>query len=333
MRPRLPGQQLLLRSIICVLIMGEAVLAQTSVDDLHTTPVSSAVVKQSPNSSLTSAVASFKSRVDLVMVPVSVTDGTNRIVVGLEKQNFEIYENKRLQSINTCSSEDAPLSVGIILDTSGSMQDKLAQARQAVYDFVVTANPDDEFFMITFSDSPVQAVNFGAPPAEIENQLLYLVPKGSTALLDALYLGITKMRSAKYSRRAILIVSDGGDNHSRYTEREVRRVAKEADVMIYAIGIYDRFFETEEERLGPTLLADLSDLTGGRDFVIESSSDLVDVANKIGIELRNQYVLSYTPKDTLRDGKWHKISVKLMPPKGLPALRAHAKEGYYAPIE
>src|ERR1700751_639825 len=119
------------------------------------------------------------------MVPVSVTDSTNRIVVGLEKQNFEICENKRLQSINTCSSEDAPLSVGIILDTSGSMQDKLAQARQAVYDFVMTANPDDEFFMITFSDSPVQAVNFGAPLAEIENQLLYLVPKGSTALLVA----------------------------------------------------------------------------------------------------------------------------------------------------
>jgi Ca-activated chloride channel family protein len=213
------------------------------------------------------------------------------------------------------------------------MQDKLAQASQAVYDFVTGANPDDEFFMITFSDGPVQVVDFDTPLEEIENQLLYLVPKGSTALLDALYLGLTKMQSAKYSRRAILIVSDGGDNHSRYTEREVRGIAKEADVMIYAIGIYDRFFETEEERLGPALLADLSGLTGGRDFVIESPSDLVDVANKIGIELRNLYVLSYTPKDTLRDGKWHKINVKLMPPKGLPALRAHAKEGYYAPIE
>jgi Ca-activated chloride channel family protein len=152
-------------------------------------------------------------------------------------------------------------------------------------------------------------------------------------LLDAIYLGVSKMRQAKYTKKSLLIISDGGDNHSRYTEGEIKSLVKEADVLVYAIGIYDKYFPTSEERLGPALLSDVAELTGGRSFTIDNPNDLADVATKIGIELRNQYVLGYRPKNPGHDGKWRKIKVKLIPPKGLPPLRVYAKTGYYAPTE
>jgi Ca-activated chloride channel family protein len=141
------------------------------------------------------------------------------------------------------------------------------------------------------------------------------------------------MRQARYGRKALLIISDGGDNHSRYTESEVKNLVKESDVQIYAIGIYDRYFPTEEERLGPELLSDISELTGGRAFSIDNPNDLAEVATKIGIALRSQYVLGYRPSNPAHDGKWHKVKVKLVPPKGLPPLRVYAKTGYYARSE
>src|SRR5437879_5437428 len=168
---------------------------------------------------------------------------------------------------------------------------------------------------------------------DIQGKLVYTVPKGRTALLDAIYLGVSKMRQAKYPKKALLIISDGGDNHSRYTEGEIKSLVKEADVMVYAIGIYDRYFASAEERLGPGLLSDVTELTGGRAFTIDNPNDLADVATKIGIELRNQYLLGYRPSKVVRDGKWRKIKVKLMPPKGLPPLRVYARTGYYAPAE
>src|SRR5438309_1138458 len=168
---------------------------------------------------------------------------------------------------------------------------------------------------------------------DIEGRLLYTVPKGRTALLDAIYLSLHKMSQARYEKKALLIISDGGDNHSRYTESEIKNLVKESDVQIYAIGLYDHYFPTEEERLGPQLLTDITELTGGRAFSIDNPNDLADVATKIGIELRNQYVLGYRPTKPGHDGKWRKIKVKLIPPKGLPPLRVYAKTGYYAPTE
>jgi len=216
---------------------------------------------------------------------------------------------------------------------SGSMADKIERAREAVVEFFKTANPDDEFFMIAFADRPEEVTDFTRSVGDIEGRLLYTVPKGRTAMLDAIYLGLNKMRQARYGRKALLIISDGGDNHSRYTESEIKSLIKESDVQIYAIGIYDHYFPTEEERLGPQLLGDITDLTGGRSFSIDNPNDLADVATKIGIELRNQYVLGYRPTNTAQDGKWHKLKVKLVPPKGLPPLRVYAKTGYYAHSE
>jgi Ca-activated chloride channel family protein len=269
-------------------------------------------------------------KVDLVLVPVTVTDPMNRLVTGLDKENFRVFEGKEEQDLKHFSSEDAPISLGVIFDMSGSMSSKIERAREAVTEFFRTANPQDEFFMIAFADKPEEISDFTQSVDDLQGKLVYTVPKGRTALLDAIYLGLSKMRQAKYPKKALLIISDGGDNHSRYTEGEIKSLVKEADVMVYSIGIYDHYFATEEERLGPALLSDVSELSGGRSFTIDNPNDLSDVATKIGIELRNQYVLGYRPRNPGHDGKWHKIKIKLLPPKGLPPLHVYAKTGYYA---
>jgi Ca-activated chloride channel family protein len=272
----------------------------------------------------------IKSKVNLVLVPVTVTDPMNRLVTGMDKENFEVFEGKDRQEVRHFSAEDAPISLGVIFDMSGSMASKIERAREAVIDFFKTANPQDEFFLVTFADRPQETSDFTQSVEDLQGKLVFTVPKGRTALLDAIYLGISKMRQAKYPKKALLIISDGGDNHSRYTEGEIKSLVKEADTMVYSIGIYDHYFASEEERLGPQLLNDVSELSGGRSFTIDNPNDLSDVATKIGIELRNQYVLGYRPSNPGHDGKWHKIRVKLLPPKGLPPLHVYAKTGYYA---
>ena len=257
----------------------------------------------------------IKVDVSLVLVSVSVVDPLNREVVGLDKENFEVLEGKEKQVIRHFSGEDAPISLGVIFDVSGSMADKIDRARDAVVEFFKTANPQDEFFMITFNDQPQGVVDFTQSVEDIAERLLNTAPKGRTALLDAIYLGLRKMNAAKYEKKALLIISDGGDNHSRYSESEIKNLVKESDVQIYSIGIYDHYFQTEEERLGPQLLSDISEITGGRALSIENPNDLTNVAAKIGIELRNQYLLGYRPTTSVRDGKWHKMRVKIIPPK------------------
>jgi Ca-activated chloride channel family protein len=311
--------------------------AQSLGDDVHINPRIDPA-PQPPSAPVVDAAFKthtkpFKKDVDLVLVPVTITDPMNRLVTGLDKENFSLLEGKEQQEIRHFSSEDAPVSLGVIFDLSGSMNSKIDRAREAVVEFFKTANPQDEFFLITFADKPEQLSDFTQSVDDIRGKLVYTVPKGRTALLDAIYLGVSKMRQAKYQKRALLIISDGGDNHSRYTESEIKSMVKEADVQIYAIGVYDRYFSTNEEKYGPVLLSDIADLTGGRAFTIDNPNDLADVATKIGIELRNQYVLGYRPKNPTHDGKWRKIKVKLSPPKGLPPLRVFAKTGYYAPSE
>jgi Ca-activated chloride channel homolog len=313
---------------------------QTDVNDVHVTPREVEKAPEPPKpellattTGLSAHVRPLKVDVDLVLVPVTITDPMNRLVTGLDKENFQLYEGNSSQEIRTFSSEDAPVSLGVIFDSSGSMSSKMDRAKDAVIEFFKTANPQDEFFMITFSDEPETVSDFTSSVDEIQNKLVFAVPRHRTALLDAIYMGVSKMRQAKYPKKALLIISDGGDNHSRYTEGEIKSLVKEADVMIYAIGIYDRYASAMEERLGPQLLSDITELTGGRAFTIDNPNDLGDVATKIGVELRNQYVLGYRPSKVVRDGKWRKIKVKLLPPKGLPPLRVYARTGYYAPQE
>ena len=329
-----------LRMVLFASTLAVPAVAQTTVNDVHIAPRevekarTAEVAKQSlvsPN--LDAHTRALKVAVDLVLVPVTITDPMNRLVTGLDRENFQLFEGSSKEEIKSFSSEDAPVSLGVIFDSSGSMSSKMDRAKDAVVEFFKTANPQDEFFMITFSDAPEVVSDFTSSVDEIQGKLVFTVPRKRTALLDAIYMGVSKMRQAKYAKKALLIISDGGDNHSRYTEGEIKALVKEADVMVYAIGIYDRYFPTEEERLGPALLGDIAELTGGRAFTVENPNDLADVATKIGVELRNQYVLGYRPTKVVRDGKWRKIKVKLLPPKGLPPLRVYARTGYYAPQE
>lgn len=275
----------------------------------------------------------FQVPVDLVLVPVTVTDDWNRIVTGLDKENFTVTEGNQTQEIRHFSNEDAPISLGVIFDMSGSMSDKIMKAKEAVIEFFKTANPQDEFFMITFNDRPELRADFTKSVEDVQGKLVYTIPQGSTALLDAIYLGINKMKDAHNPKKALLIISDGGDNHSRYTESEIKSMVKEADVQIYSIGIFSPAPYQPEEVAGPALLTDVSQVTGGRMFTINNPNELADVATKIGIELRNQYVLGYRPSNRTKDGHWRKIKIKLNPPKGLPHLNVYAKTGYYAPSQ
>jgi len=326
-------QRLLLCCAVALLATCRVAFAQTDEPEIHIPSRSTSDVSSRSDDLSTKAAKPLKANVELVLVPVTVTDPMNRSVLGLEKDNFHIYENKELQTVQYFSSEDAPVSVGVVLDSSGSMASKIDRAREAVLELLISANPNDEFFLVTFSDTPNEVMDFTNSVEDIQSKLPYAFPKGRTALLDALYLAITKMKRAKYSKKALLVISDGGDNHSRYTEHEVTDLVKEADVLVYAIGIYDHSFPTEEERLGPTLLTEVSEGTGGRCFTIDNPGELPETAGRIGAELRNQYVLGYRPNNAVHDGKWHKIKVKLVLPKGLPPLMTHAKQGYYRSAE
>jgi len=241
--------------------------AQVPIEDVHVTPRFEQPQAQNHQSAgdpaLNTHTKAIKVDVNLVLVTVSIVDPMNRQVTGLDKSNFDIFEGKERQAILHFSSEDAPISLGAVFDMSGSMADKIERAREAVVEFFKTANPQDEFFMIAFADKPEELTGFTQSVEEIEGKLLYTVPKGRTALLDAIYLGLNQMRKAKYEKKALLIISDGGDNHSRYTEAEIKNLVKESDVEIYAIGIYDHYFPTEEERLGPQLLTDITGLPAG----------------------------------------------------------------------
>ncbi len=271
--------------------------------------------------------------VDLVLVNVTVTDPFNRLVTGLEQENFRVFEDNTEQEVIHFTSEDVPISIGVIFDLSGSMSNKVDKARLAAVQFFKTANPQDEFFLVSFNDRAQLTSQFTNSVEELQTRLMYTSAHGRTALLDAIYLGLSQMRGARNAKRALLILSDGGDNHSRYNESDIKNFVKESDVQLYAMGIYDPlgFRRTPEELNGPSLLTELAELTGGRVFPVENLNDLPDVATKIGMELRNQYVLGYKPSNHQRDGHWRKIKLRLRPPKGLPPLNTYAKTGYYAP--
>ena len=312
-----------------VLFAIVALVMACAAQDVHIVPRSQPADKNSADI-LDTHTKAIRSNVDLVMVPVTVTDGMDRIVTGLEKENFAVYEDKRPQPISNVATDDAPVSVGIIFDMSGSMGDKFDRATEAVGRFLDTANPQDEFFLIAFSDKPVLLSRFTSDVSKVKASLLGLQPSGRTALLDSVYLGIATMKQAKYPRKALLIISDGGDNRSRYTESEIKSVVEEADTQLFSIGLFDAAPSTVEEQFGPELLGELTDVTGGRTFDVGNINDLADVAEKIGIELRNEYILTYKPDQKPHDGKWHKIMVKLHPPKGVPELHVVAKKGFYA---
>jgi Ca-activated chloride channel family protein len=276
----------------------------------------------------------IKVDVDLTLVNVTVTDPLDRLVTGLEKEHFRVFEDGVEQEVLSLSSEDVPVSIGLVFDMSGSMSDKVEKARQAAVQFMRTANPLDQFFLVSFNDRAELTSGFTSSVDELQNRMMFTASRGRTALLDAIYLGLSQMRGAHNGKRALLLISDGGDNHSRYNENDVKNYLKEADCQLYAIGIFDPIdmrSRTPEELEGPSLLSEMTEMTGGRVFPVGNLGELPDIAAKIGMELRNQYILGYKSANPQHNGAWRKIKVKLRPPKGLPPLRVYGKMGYYAP--
>jgi VWFA-related protein len=275
-------------------------------------------------------------RVDttLVQIPVAVTDSLNRYVLGLQKEDFHLLEDGTEQTVVHFSGEDAPMSVGLLFDESGSMDYKLRTSQAAVTQFLKTLNADDEAFLVEFSEAAKVSVAFTAKTAEIETALTQARPGGLTAMLDAVNMALAEMKKAKNPRKAIVIISDGGDNHSRYTPAEIESLVREADVQIYAMGVFEPTFSyglPAEQVSGPKLLSEIANQTGGRAFAAALTSDLPSVAARIAVELRNQYVIGYYPKNEAHDGKYRKVEVKLVQPKGVSPLKPHWRLGYYAP--
>jgi len=278
----------------------------------------------------------LRAETTLVVIPVSVTDASNRFVLGLQKENFAISEDGVKQKIAQFSGEDAPLSAGLLVDTSGSMGMKLGRSRDAVAEFLKTMNPGDEAFLVTFSDKAELQVPFTNDVGEIETRLASVESEGLTALLDGVQVGLQAMKKAKNSRKALVIVSDGGDNNSQYTPQQIEDLVREADVQIYAMGVFEPSFLpalSAAELSGPKLLSEITEQTGGRAFPARTNSALPSIARRIAIELRNQYVIAYTPTNRERNGKYRKVQVTVAAPQGLSALKVHWRLGYYAPAQ
>jgi VWFA-related protein len=270
-----------------------------------------------------------------VLIPVTVLDRNDRSIMGLEKERFKLFEDKAEQVVTHFAMEEAPVAIGFVFDASASMREKLLESRQAIATVLTTANPDDEFFLVQFNDHVDLAVDLTGSTKEIEERLILVRPAGRTALLDAIHFSLRQIRHANNVRKALIIVSDGGDNCSRYTVGDLRNLMREADVQMYAIGIFGPAglrWRTPEEATGADLLRNLAKQSGGHLFEVDSLRQLPDVASKIGDALRSQYLLGYSP-NTTRDGKYHRVEVKLQQQKGSPKLQPSWRHGYYAPVE
>ncbi|MGE0127841.1 MAG: VWA domain-containing protein [Blastocatellales bacterium] len=268
---------------------------------------------------------------NLVSLTVTVTDAYNRLVTGLDKQHFEVFEDKVKQDISFFNDDDAPVSLGIIFDVSGSMKGKLDRAIEALKAFIQTSHDDDDFFLVGFNQRANLLAEF-TDGDTLTNKLTLVDPKGQTALYDAAYLGIEKVKQGRHNRHAVLLISDGQDNSSRYTYGELRKLLKEAGVQIYCIGIVEIGGGSGGtlDMQGQAILEEISQVTGGKAFFPRSAAELEDATTRIALELRHQYSIGYDPTNVKRDGQWHKIKVSVKGPKGLSNLRVQHKEGYYA---
>jgi Ca-activated chloride channel homolog len=264
---------------------------------------------------------SMRLDVGVVLIPVSVTDPLDRPVTTLRREDFRVMEDGVEQKITSFSQEDVPTSAGLVFDTSGSMRTRIDQSIAALHEFFNMSIPGDEFFLVGFSDEPRVLTGFTTEPAQIYGKLGVVQPEGWTALLDAIYLGIHKMKPAKNSRKVLLVLSDGADNNSRFTLSEVKTLALEADVRIFAVGLFSR----------PRLLQELAEETGGRMLEVRKLAEMPETVRKLSEEIRSQYVLGYSSSDEQNDGKYRRVRVEVASPTGLERLRVSWRRGYYAP--
>lgn len=274
-------------------------------------------------------------RVDssLVLIPAHVTTPFGTSITDLNKSDFQISEDGVSQTIRYFSKEEAPLSIGLLFDNSGSMRNKIAKAAEAAAAFFKTSNPQDEFFLVEFSERPKLVMPFTTDSDEIYDRIAHARPFGRTALLDAIHLAMQQMKNAHNSRKAIVIVSDGGDNRSRHTEREIKSALLESDLQVYAMGIFDDdpHKQAREERDGPRLLDELAEQSGGRHHRVERVEDLPAISEHISEELRDQYLIGYSPSNETRDGRFRTVKLAVRGRANSADLRTYYRHGYYAP--
>lgn len=265
---------------------------------------------------------------DLVTLNVTVTDADGRHVTGLDGSAFTVYDNKVSQEIIFFSDADEPVSVAVVFDTSGSMSEgKLARAREALARFVETSHPQDEFFLVGFGSKAELLLQSTRDADAVRNKLTYVEPRGETALFDAVYLAAGRVTRGAHRRRAILIISDGEDNHSRYSLGEVRRFLREAAAVVYAVRIYVGPARTSN---GRETLKGLAEVSGGRAFFPASAAEMGEAFERIALELRSQYSIGYKPSNLAGGGEWHRLRGKVTPPAGTPRLTARSRDGYFA---
>ncbi len=326
---RIAGHRVVSLFLLSLLLnLNQFAPAQSSEDQVHLSP------KASTGATIR-ASKPLRVDVDLVLVPVTVTDAMNRPVLTLERQDFTLYEGTDEQPIRYFSREDAPISVALVLDCSASMKNKIEYEQQAVREFFNNANAGDEYFAVAVSRKPRLLATSADSVETLEARLGAAPPDGRTALFDAIYLAIAQLRNAQYQRRALLIISDGGDNISRYTRKEIKQVLEESDVLTYAIGIFDEepipLLKTVEERMGRDWLRELTDASGGRTIAADDRRQIPKIAASISQELRNQYILGFRAPQQDRDGEWHRLTVKVA--QKAASLQVHYREGYRAPSE
>lgn len=269
--------------------------------------------------------------VDLVSLNITVVDASGRFIRGLDEGAFEVYEDKVRQQISHFSREETPISLAVVFDLSGSMKGKIGSAHAALKEFFNVCRDDDDIFAIGFNEEPRLLHNFTSDSGAILNSLAVLEPKGSTAVIDGMFLSLEKLRQGRHSRRAMLLISDGQDNSSRYTMDELKEAVREADVLIYCIGVSEiNGLQSDLDRQGFETLAEFADLTGGKAFYPRTPAELEMVCNYIAFELRSQYSLGYESTNLKRDGRWRDVRVRVKVPKRISSAAVRCRTGYYA---
>jgi len=268
---------------------------------------------------------------DLISFIITVTDVYGRFVSGLKKDAFSVYDEKQQQDISFFSDDDAPVSVGIVFDLTGSMSgEKVKRAKDALAHFFDTSLDKDEYFLITLqSGRAFLTLDRTRDSKAILDKLTFVQTRGNTAFYDGVYLAAERVQRGAYPKRAVLVISDGQDNNSRYTFNDLRKMLKESDVAIYSVGIE----ESGNGSLaleGSGILDEISGVSGGKSFFPRSNAEMDDIFEQIALELRHQYSIGYRPPNFVNDGKWHRIKVKVTPPRGMPRLFVRSKEGYFA---
>jgi Ca-activated chloride channel family protein len=313
-------------AVIAALATSFHVAAQVDINEVHILPRTPSTAPAHPRHVV-------RTNVDLILVNVTVLDHAGRSVTGLEPTSFAVLDDKNPQVVSYVSNVDEPISLVVVLDASASMASKLQEARKAFTELVNTSNPQDDFGLIIIGDKPRTVLHFHDSASDIQRTIDVLQPDGATALWDGMYLGINELKNSRYQRKAMVVISDGGDNHSRYTRSDLKSLLKEADVEAYAIGMFDPYAFRLEEKKGPLQLDEVTSVSGGRVFSVHNSVELSRAVTQISRELRNQYVLGYYPSHRSRDGKWRRLKVQLAGSASQAGFRLYAKKGYYAPTE